>query len=62
MKSISEFYSDDGLKTAMVFVRGSEFRVTCLNSYDESQSDSYFIFLREALAFAEDWVSDYDGK
>ena len=55
---ISEHKSDDGLRTAMVFSRSSEFRVVCLESYFETQREFYFKTLQEAEDCAEEWVLD----
>lgn len=56
-KLISEFFSDDGQKTAMVFGRdGTSFRVCCLHSYFGTEKEYYFDTLQEAEDFAEDWV------
>ena len=56
-KLVSEFFSDSGQKTAMVFTRGdSGYRVTCLDSYFEVDKEFYFDTLLDAENFAEDWV------
>ncbi len=55
-KIISEFKSDDGLRTAMVLTRADEFRVVYLDSYFEHQSEGFFRTLQEAEDHAEDWV------
>jgi hypothetical protein len=53
---ISEHFSEDKQKTAMVFKRGDEYRVTCLNSYFETENEFYFTEIDKAEDFAEDWV------
>lgn len=53
---ISEYYSDSKLKTAMVFSRGGEYRVVCLDSYLETEKEYYYKDLNSAEDFAEDWV------
>jgi hypothetical protein len=53
---ISEHYSNDRLKVAMVFSRSTSYRVLCLDSYFETQKEFYFEELNTAEDFAEDWV------
>ena len=53
---ISEYYSDNKLKTSMVFSRGGEYRVVCLDSYFETEKEYYYKDLNSAEDFAEDWV------
>jgi hypothetical protein len=40
----------------MVFARGSEYRVLCLDSYFEKEKEYYYKDLNSAEDFAEDWV------
>lgn len=53
---IKEYFSDDRLRTSMVFIRNREFRVVCLDSYLESQTEHFFTHAQQAEDFAEDWV------
>jgi len=53
---ISEHFSDDKQKVAMVFARGSEYRVVCLDSYFETEKEKYFQYLDKAEDFAEEFV------
>ena len=55
-KVISEFVSDDGQRTAMVLVRGSGFRVTCVDSYFETSMEYFCDHLQDAEDKAEEWV------
>ena len=56
-KHLSTFYSDDQLKTVMIFTRGDdEFRVVCLESYFGKEYEYYFKTEQEAEDFAEEWV------
>jgi hypothetical protein len=40
----------------MVFARGNEYRVLCLDSYFETEKEYYYKDLNSAEDFAEDWV------
>ena len=53
---ISEYYSNDRIKVAMVFARDTSYRVLCLDNYFETEKESYFEELNTAEDFAEDWV------
>jgi hypothetical protein len=53
---ISEYYSNDRQKVAMVLGRGSGYRVVCLDSYFETEKETFFDVLDKAEEFAEDWV------
>jgi len=53
---ISEYYSNDRQKVAMVLGRGSGYRVVCLDSYFETEKETFFDVLYKAEEFAEDWV------
>jgi len=53
---ISEYYSNDKQKVAMVLGRGTGYRVVCLDSYFETEKETYFDVLDTAKDFAEDWV------
>ena len=54
---LSTFYSDDQLKTSLIFTRGeSGYRVVCLESYFGKENEYYFDTLPEAESFAKDWV------
>ena len=53
---ISEYYSNDRQKVAMVSGRGSGYRVVCLDSYFETEKETFFDVLDTAEEFAMDWV------
>jgi len=53
---ISEYYSDNKQKVAMVLGRGPGYRVVCLDSYFETEKETFFDVLDKAEEFAEDWV------
>lgn len=53
---LSIYYSDDQLKTVMIFDRAGEFRVVCLESYFGKEYEYYFKTEQEAENFAEEWV------
>ena len=53
---ITEYHSNDRQKIAMVLTRGSNYRVGCLDSYFETEKETFFNVLDEAEDFAEDWV------
>ena len=55
-KHLHTFFSDDQLKTAMVFTRDTGFLVVCLESYFGKEFEYYFDTEQEAEDFAEDWV------
>jgi hypothetical protein len=53
---IKEYYSNDRQKVAMVLTRGSNYRVVCLDSFFETEEETFFDVLNKAEDFAEDWV------
>ncbi len=53
---ISEHFSDNKQKVAMVFARGSKYRVFCLDIYFETEKELYFNNIDKAEDYAEDWV------
>jgi hypothetical protein len=53
---ISEYYSNDRQKVSMVLGRDSGYRVVCLDSYFETEKETFFDVLDTAEEFAEDWV------
>ena len=53
---ISEYYSNDRHRVAMLFTRNTSYRVLCLDNYFETEKEFYFEERSTAEDFAEDWV------
>lgn len=56
MKLISTYYSDDQLRTSMVFKKESEYLVDCINNQNHQELKFHYDSLEAAEDFAEDWV------
>jgi len=56
MKLLSSYFSDDKLRTALVFVKDKRFIVECLDSMSHKDFKHEFDFEVDAEEFAEDWV------
>lgn len=56
MKLLSEFFSDDGQRTATVFDNDGEFSVVCLDTSLQAEHKFFFSFKSQAEDFAEEWV------